>query len=134
MSDKKIREGLENMSNLYASKGYLELTPVPQILADDASRTLSITVDIHEGSQYSVNGLTLEGEREWPADGAAKLRALSESFSGSHDVGVFIDQLKKLLAEMFPNYTQIDSLVGVTAGTEQHRATLNVRFPTGNPY
>lgn len=142
MSDKKIREGLENMGHLYSSKGYMEMTPVPEIVADETSRTLSITMDVDEGPQFTINGLTLDESprmavngvaskgHEWPEDKAAKLQALSQSFRGSHDVEGFVDQVKRLLAELFPGYDQIDSLVGTTQGTEKHIVTVNVVYPS----
>jgi len=133
MSDQKIREGLENMRHLYASKGYMEVTPVPQIVADDGNRTLSITMDVNEGPQFTINGLTLEGDGQWPTDKAAKLQALSQSYSGSHDVEGFVDEVKKVLAELFPGYTQIDSLVGTLQGTEKHIVTVNVIYPSDLP-
>jgi len=133
MSDEKIREGLENMRRLYASKGHMELSPVPQIVADDANRTLSVTMDIDEGAQFSVKGLTLEEGRQWPADKAAKLQAVSQTYSGSHDVGGFIEQVNKLLAEMFPGYRNVPHLVSETMGSAQHLVTLNVRYPSGGP-
>lgn len=145
MSDKKIHEGLEEMRALYASKGYLEFSAVPQIVADDASRTVSVTMDMGRGPRFTINGLTLdEGPltavegmplkgHPWPEDKAAKLQALAQSFTGTHDVTGFVDDVKKLLAEMFPGYTQIESLVGETMGGEQKLVTLNVTYPSDWP-
>src|SRR5699024_4573880 len=132
MSERKMAEGGENLRKLYATKAYLAFSAVPTIVADDANRTLSITLDMGAGPQFTLNGLTLdEGPltavegmplkgHPWPDDKAAKLQALSQSFSGSHDVTGFIEQVKKLLKELFPGCDQIDSLVGTTWGNEKH--------------
>ena len=133
MSDQKIREGLDKMRRLYASKGYMELSPVPQVVTDDANRTVSIIMDVAEGPQFSVKGLTLDDDRQWPADKAAKLQAVAQSYSGSHDVGGFIEQVNKLLTEMFPGYRNVPHLVSETMGSAQHLVTLNVRYPLGGP-
>jgi outer membrane protein assembly factor BamA len=132
-SDQEITNGKDGVRKLYASKGFLESVADVSPIVNDETRLVELLVYMEEGQQFTVNGLMLEGDREWPADKAAKLQALSQSFAGSHDVGVLIDQVKKLLAEMFPDYTQIDSLVGETMGGEQHRVTLNVRYPSESP-
>ena len=125
----KIREGERTLGDLYATKGYMQPTPDVSGNLDDEARTLSMHVGMRKGPQFTVNGLTLEGNREWPEDKAAKLQALAGLYVGSHEVGVFIDAVKKQLAEMFPDYTQIDALVGVTMGGQENRATVNVLYP-----
>jgi outer membrane translocation and assembly module TamA len=130
-SEDKIQEGELALRDLYATKGYMQPQLDVSASLDDEARTLSAHVAMQKGPQFTVNGLTLEGKQEWPEDKATTLQALAHSYVGSHEVGVFIDAVKKQLAEMFPDYTQIDSLVGVTMGGQENRATVNVRYPNG---
>ena len=130
-SEDKIREGERTLRDLYATKGYMQPTPDFSTILNDGAHTLSPHVAMQEGPQFTVNGLTLEGKQEWPEDQAAKLQALAHLYVGSHEVGVFIDAVKKQLTEMFPNYAQIDALVGVTMGGQENRATVNVQYPNG---
>jgi hypothetical protein len=130
-SEDKIREGERTLRDLYATKGYMQPKPDVSTSLDDEARTLSVHLAMQEGPQFTVNGLTLEGKQEWPEDKAAKLQALAHLYVGSHEVGVFIDAVKKQLAEMFPDYAQIDALVGVTMGGQENRATVNVQYPNG---
>lgn len=147
MSDKRVHEGVENIRKLFATKGYLEGGAVPEIAADDASRTVSITMNVNEGPQFTVNGLTLdEGSQYsvngvvpkvkggWTADQTAKLQALASSYVGTHEVQGFIDAVNKQLAEMFPDYTQLQTLLGTTQGTAKHIVTLNVHYPEEIPH
>jgi len=147
MSDKKIREGLENVRAILASKGYMEGGAVPQVVADDATHTVSIIMEVNEGPQFTVNGLTLEEgsqysvdgvvpkvEGRWTADQSAKLQALARSYVGTHQVQGFVDAVKKELAQMFPDYDQIDSLIGHTQGTAKNIITVNVHYPEKIPF
>ena len=133
VSEVKLQEGERTLRDLYATKGYMQPTLDTSKSLDDEARTLSVHVAMQQGPQFTVNGLTLEGKQGWPEDKAAKLQALAQSFVGSHEVGVFIDAVKKQLAEMFPDYAQIDALVGVTSlmGGQENRATVNVNYPDG---
>lgn len=128
MSDKKMREGMENMRTLYASKGYMELTAVPEVMADDARRTVSITMDMGKGPQFTVLGITLDGDREWPPDKAEKLQAIAGRYQGSHSVRVFIDAVKQTFTEIFPG-CDANQFVGTTQGGEIPHLTANVRWP-----
>ncbi len=130
-SDEKIQAGEQTLRDLYATKGYMQPNLDVSKSLDDEARTLSLHVAVQEGRLFTVNGLTLEGRQEWPDDKAAKLQALAQLYVGSHEVGVFIAAIKKQLAEMFPDFDQINTLVGVTMGGEENRATVNVRYPDG---
>jgi len=46
----KIRVGLEGMRKLYAGRGYLNFTAMPQTKIDNASKTISLSIAIDEGS------------------------------------------------------------------------------------
>jgi outer membrane protein assembly factor BamA len=94
-SEDKIREGERALGDLYATRGYMQSNPDVSASLDDEARTLSVHFSMQEGPQFTVNGLTLDGKQEWPEDKAAKLQALADLYVGSHDVGVFIEAVKK---------------------------------------
>lgn len=128
-SSQEIDRGVYAMRPLYAATGYMEVAPAISKILDDNTHTLTLQVDVQEGPQFTVAGLTLEGNREWPPEKAEKLQALARSYQGTHNVGVFIEAVKQALMEMFPGYEQIQSLIGVTEGGEKNLSTVNVTWP-----
>lgn len=136
MSNEKISEGVESARKLFATKGYLEGGAyLKEVVADDASRTVSIRIDVHEGPQFTINGLTLEEgpltsvngvtqkvKGGWTAEQTAKLQALASTYVGTHEVQGFIDAVNQQLAEMFPDYTQLQTLLGTTQGTAKAKS------------
>ena len=130
-SQDKIQEGQRTLFDLYAAKGYMQPKLDFDTSLDDEARTLSLHGAIQQGPLFTVNGLTLEGEQAWPEDKAAKLQALARAYVGSHQVGVFMAAVRKQLAEMFPDYDQIDALESITMGGKANLATVNVQYPDG---
>lgn len=130
--DDKILEGEAALRDLYATKGYMQPTLDVSKSVDDEERTLSLHVAMQQGPQFTVNGLTLDDEEKWPEDKAAKLQALARVYVGSHEVGVFMAAVRKLLVEMFPDYEQSGVPIGVTMGGEANLATVNVQYPDGH--
>lgn len=47
----RIREGLEQMRNAYAARGYRNFTPVPEASINDSNGLISVVVDCGEGEQ-----------------------------------------------------------------------------------
>lgn len=74
----KIGKGLEGLRTLYGTKGYINfvVTPVPTI--DESAYTISLALDIDEGSVVQLGNLLLEGYEVHA--GAAK--ALQKSWTG----------------------------------------------------
>lgn len=96
----KIASGLESLRKLYASRGFLDFTCIPETVpASNGTITLRLTVD--EGSQYHMGKLEiLAGEKT-----AARLRAEWKMAEGSaYDstyIGKFIEKNSSLLPEGF---------------------------------
>ncbi len=131
----KIEQGERAMRELYAREGYMQITAVVKNTLNDEtrqSRTLIFRVDVQEGPQFTVAGLTLEGNRKWPADKAEKLQAVAAKYEGSHNVGVFIEAVKQTMRDLFPG-CDADTLVAVTEGGEIPHATVNVTWPEDVP-
>jgi len=57
----KIRIGLEKLRQLYADKGYLNFTPVPDAQADDGPGSISLQIDLDQGAVFRIGALLLEG-------------------------------------------------------------------------
>ena len=50
----KIREGLEALREFYGEHGYINFTPVPNTEFDESRSTIRLTIDVDEGSQFTV--------------------------------------------------------------------------------
>jgi outer membrane protein assembly factor BamA len=60
-SREKIAKGLVNLKNAYDELGYLNFTPVPIPSFNEENRTLSFEIDIDEGKQFHIGGITALG-------------------------------------------------------------------------
>lgn len=50
-----VRTGLEAMRKLYVSAGYRDMTCIPETVFDDSNGTISLKIDVDEGSSSTVN-------------------------------------------------------------------------------
>jgi len=71
----KIGSGLERLRRAYAEKGYVNFSAVPETNLDEAAHSLSLDVDIDEGSLFHVGTLTVLGVESEPG---ARDRLLSK--------------------------------------------------------
>jgi len=71
----KVREGLQQLRNLYTSKGYLDFVPVPQTTIDEGKHTVILHLEIDPGEVYRVTNVQYVGgnpelrrkvEAKWP--------------------------------------------------------------------
>lgn len=131
-SEDKIHEGQRALGDLYATKGYMQPQLDVSTSLDAEAHTLSVHVSMQEGPQFTVNGLTLEGNQGWPEDKVGQLHALAGLYAGSHEVVEFVDAVKKQVAKMFPDYPELDALVGLTVGGPENQVTVNVQYPDGS--
>jgi beta-lactamase regulating signal transducer with metallopeptidase domain len=60
----KIAHGLENLRNAYGELGYINFTAVPETRFDDTKSLASIAINIDEGQQFRVSGITFLGGDE----------------------------------------------------------------------
>lgn len=56
-----IRKGLENLQKAYGQGGFINMTPVPNTVIDDANKTVSIEIDVDEGKSYTVRRIEFTG-------------------------------------------------------------------------
>lgn len=66
----EIGKGLENLRNLYGSKGYANFVAIPKPQIDEARHIIGFVIDVDEGRPVSFGGLRLEGIE--PVAGAGK--------------------------------------------------------------
>jgi outer membrane protein assembly factor BamA len=57
----KIREGLDSMTRLYGSKGFIDQVPEPEISIDDKPQRIDILLKVDEGKQYFVGTVSIQG-------------------------------------------------------------------------
>ena len=56
-----IRQGLESISRLYGSKGYIDATPEPETTIDEKASRIDILIKVDEGQPYRVVKLKFLG-------------------------------------------------------------------------
>lgn len=62
----KIAEGLEGLRHLYATKGYVNFSAVPQQEIDETAHTVSLLIDLDSGAAFRLGRLTVQGEESEP--------------------------------------------------------------------
>jgi len=125
----KIRVGLEGIRKLYASKGYINATPVPNTDADDASRLVSLDIELDEGGQYRFGGLVLEGVEPRPGAGHELLAAWKPQIGKVYDSTVVENFWKEHFIPLFPPRTPLDGAIQQIMNSEDHIVFFKVEFP-----
>lgn len=123
----EIRTGLEELRRLYASKGYINFTPVPNTESDDQVQTVVLSVDIDEGKQFKIGSLMVGGN--WPEGDQEKLAGIAHSYAGGFDVSGLIEQLKAATLAMFPGLASADGLVEVRQNVETATVEVSIKRP-----
>ena len=90
----EIGKGLENLRNLYGSKGYANFVAIPKPQVDEARHIIGLVIDVDEGRPVSFGGLRLEGIE--PVAGAGK--ALLNSWKNMQGTQYNPEALKTWLA------------------------------------
>lgn len=57
----KVRSSIEEITKLYASKGYIDMVPEPQVLHDDDGGPIDLVMKIDEGKQYRFGNIEFLG-------------------------------------------------------------------------
>ncbi len=61
VSRSKVAEGLEAIRRLYASRGYVAFSAVPQVEFDDSAHSVALLINVQEDSPFHFGSLSLEG-------------------------------------------------------------------------
>ena len=87
----KVRTGLENLQHMYCNAGYPAFASVPDTRIDEAHHTISLSVDVDEGSMYRYGELMVEGE-ESQSGARQKLLAAWKTYEGKrYDCGKLLE-------------------------------------------
>ena len=60
-NETKLRDGFEELTNVYGNYGYINFTPVPLYEFDDEARTVDLTINVDEDRQFFVNRISFRG-------------------------------------------------------------------------
>ena len=124
----KIRQGLDDIRRLYASRGYINFTPVPNTEADEKSGFVTLTIDADEGNQFRLGGLLLDGEEPHAGDGAKLLEAWKPMEGKAYD-GEKIEEWWQLAATMLPPGSRMEQLLELKQDAQSHIVTAMLSFP-----
>ena len=93
----KIGVGLENLRKLYAEKGYMGFSAIPNTTVDEAARTISLRMDLDEGPLFYAGNLKVSGEESQPG-AREKLLKTWKTYEGriydSQTLGRFLRDLR----------------------------------------
>lgn len=125
----KTRRGLLMLRNLYIRRGYINCTPVPEILVNDPAGLITLSVNVDEGAAYRMGALTLDGVEPVPGAGV-KLQQAWKQYQGQ----VYDDQMmSKFIAEnaaYLPPHTSDVQLYRIVQDNDNH--LLNFRLELGD--
>ncbi len=100
----KIRVGLEQLRKVYASKGYVNFTPVPNTEADDRMGTIALRIDVDEGLAFRVGDLVLDGIEPVPGAGAKLLESWKQYEGRVYDGGQVLKDFIRENAAYLPSH------------------------------
>jgi outer membrane protein insertion porin family len=60
-NEDQLRKGFEALKRLYGSRGYVNFTPEPNLKFDEQQRVVNLTINIDEGSPFTVNRISFTG-------------------------------------------------------------------------
>jgi outer membrane protein insertion porin family len=67
-NESALRQGFENLKQLYGNLGYVNFLPEPVVDFDEQQRVVNLTVNIDEGPQFTVNSISFTGNTTIPDD------------------------------------------------------------------
>ncbi len=72
----KVRKTLEQLRKFYSERGYINFSAVPDTQVNDASRTISVTIDIDPGRQFRLRAIEIH---DYPDADRRIMKALNAS-------------------------------------------------------
>lgn len=69
----QLEDDLGGISKIYGTRGHIEAGLQPRFTFDDAARTVTVDVEVHEGNQYRTGDLRFEGLSDKAVDSLRKL-------------------------------------------------------------
>lgn len=124
----KIRQGLDRLRKLYATQGFINFAPVPNTETDDASATVTLTIDVDEGRQFRLGGLLLDGEEPHAGDSAKLIEAWKPMQGNVYDRRK-VEQWWQLAATMLTLGYRMEQLLGLKQDAASGVVTGFFQFP-----
>jgi len=127
----QIRKGLEEIRKLYALRGYINFTPVPNTEPDE-DRAVTPKIDCDEGKQFHFGKLVVAGRELHPGDGEKILAAWKPSEGSVYNQ----DQVEEFwndMAPFLPCGWKVEQHLEIRQNAETATASLVVLLPGANP-
>lgn len=124
----KMREGINNLRELYLTKGYVNFTPVPGSATNDSRRTVDVIFDLDEGGQFFFGPLVLDGQEPHVGAGKALLESWDKLRSKPYSSAILEQWFLRNEANL-PVGKQILELVRTFPDQVSHLITVKLSFP-----
>ena len=124
----QIRKGLDQIRKLYASRGYINFTPVPNTEPDEDRAVVTLKIDCDEGKQFHFGRLAVAGRELHPGDGERILAAWKRPDGSVYD-GVQVEEFWKDIAAFLPPGWGIEQHLEIRQNAETATASLVVLLP-----
>jgi outer membrane protein assembly factor BamA len=128
----QIRKGLEQLRRLYAKRGYINFTPVPNTEPDEDHGAVTLKIDCDEGEQFHFGKLAVAGRELHPGDGERILAAWKPPEGSVYD-GAQMEEFWKDIAPFLPPGWKIEQHLEIRQNAQTAIASLVVLLPGANP-
>jgi outer membrane translocation and assembly module TamA len=71
----KVGKGLENIRELYGTRGYVNVVAIPEVVSDESRGVVDLAVSVDEGKPVDFGKLYLEGVEPYPGAAQALLNS-----------------------------------------------------------
>lgn len=127
-SPTKIGQGLEGLRAMYAAEGYINFVATPGLAVDETSRRIDLAIQLDEGHQVYLGGLTFEGI-EPHAGAMVALRETWGTLQGKrYDPGL-LDRWLELNRLNCPGCTRTSNLEIVDRDSDSHVVSFRLALP-----
>jgi len=128
----QIRKGLEQLRRLYAMRGYINFTPVPNTEPDEDRAVVTLKIDCDEGKQFHFAKPAVAGRELHPGDGERILAAWKPPEGSIYD-GAQVEEFWKDIAPFLPPGWTIEQHLEIRQNAQTPTVSLVVLLPGANP-
>lgn len=128
----QIRKGIGEIRKLYASRGYIDFTPVPNTDPDENHAVVTLKIDCDEGKQFHFGKLVVAGRELHPGDGE-KILAAWRPYEGSVYSQDQVEEFWKDIAPFLSPGWKIEQHLTIRQNAETATASLYVLLPGTKP-
>ncbi len=118
---RKVRQGLDAVRKIYATKGYINFIAVPDSHIDDAARTISLDIDLDEGGVFTVRSMRVLGE-----DNTTREAFLNSLKPGDVFNPMRLQRVFELFRSRFPKDREIYNVVETVRDDTAHAVDVIV--------